>query len=127
MLKVCVFKLIFFLPVIVFAFYYTNFVLEGTFRFLVTVFFQLTLKLRLFRIELMSVLSRLFSYSYVMYIVHFHFFATIFDPPPQNYCLQNAMSDCLTGKYEKVRLLGRGTFGEAWLVNSKVSRAPIYE
>jgi serine/threonine protein kinase len=31
------------------------------------------------------------------------------------------MSDCLTGKYEKVRLLGRGTFGDAYLVISKVT------
>ena len=39
---------------------------------------------------------------------------------PKNSCLQNAMGDCPTGKYEKIRLLGKGTFGEAWLVNSKV-------
>lgn len=32
-----------------------------------------------------------------------------------------ALSDSYLGKYDKVKLLGRGTFGEAWLVMSRIS------
>ena len=30
-------------------------------------------------------------------------------------------SESYTGKYDKKKLLGKGTFGEAWLVNSRSS------